>query len=72
MNPAVMILANRSLPFHLYDFYLDGISAKELAFAHSLPIHGIEERIEAVRLCLKFQARVILGTKAAADQLAAA
>ena len=67
-----MILANRSLPFHLYDFHLDGVTAKELAFAHSMPIHCVEERIEAVRLCLKFQAKVTVGTKAMEDQLAAA
>ena len=67
-----MILANRSLPFHLYDFHLHGISARELAFAHSMPVHCVEERIEAVRLCLKFQAKVTVGAQALVDQLAAA
>lgn len=72
MNPAIMILANRSLAFHLYDLHLDGISAQELAVAHSRPIHWIEERIEAVRLCLKFQAQVAVGSKAAPDKFLAA
>ena len=60
MNPAVMILANRSLAFHLYDFHLDGISVEELATAYSLPTNWITERIEAVRLCVKYQAQLSL------------
>jgi hypothetical protein len=71
MHLALKIFANRSLAFHLYDFHLDGISAKELATAHCLPAHCVEERIEAVRLCLKFQVTVTVGTKTALDQLAA-
>lgn len=60
MNPAVMVLANCSLAFSLYDFNLEGVSARELAAAYSLPPQWVEERIEAVRLCLKFQAKVVL------------
>jgi hypothetical protein len=70
MNPGVMTMANRSFAFHLYDFNLEGISAKELAYAHSLSTHWVEERIEAVRLCLKFQARATIATEA--EQLIAA
>jgi hypothetical protein len=55
MNPAVVLLANRSLPFSLYDFHLNGVSARELAHAYSLPLPWVEERLEAVRLCLKYQ-----------------
>ena len=60
MNRAVMFLANRSLAFHLYDFHLDGISARELAAAYDKPTQWVEEQIEAVRLCLQFQAKVTL------------
>ena len=60
MNPAVMLLANRSLPFSLYDFHLNGVSAQELADAYALPLTWVEERLEAVRLCLKYQ--VTFGT----------
>ena len=41
-----MILANKSLAFSLYDFHLEGVSAKELAADYSLPITWVEERIE--------------------------
>ncbi len=68
MNPAFMVLANRSLSFHLYDFYYDGITVKELAASHSMPIHMVEEQIEAVRLCLKFQATITLKAEAQAER----
>jgi hypothetical protein len=72
MNPAIAIIANRSFAFHLYDFHFDGISAKEMASAYSLPTHWIEERIEAARLCLKFQAKATIGIEAELDQRLAA
>jgi hypothetical protein len=65
MNPAIMLLANHSLAFHLYDFQLEGISAKELATAYSLPFDWVVERIEAVRLCLTFQTKLSLPRSAA-------
>lgn len=65
MNPAVMVLANTSLAFSLYDFYLEGVSVEELAAAYSLPPHCVEERIEAVRLCLQFQAKATFDTRQA-------
>ena len=61
MNPAVMVLANKSLAFSLYDFHLSGVSASELAVAHSMPVYRVEELIESVRLSLKFQVKVALG-----------
>ena len=60
MNPSVMALANKSLVFSLYDFHLEGLSAKELAAAYSLPVTWVEERIEAIRMCLKFQVNLSL------------
>jgi hypothetical protein len=60
MNPAAMALANKSLAFSLYDFHLEGLSAKELAVAYSRPISWIEERIEAVRMCLNYQVNLSL------------
>jgi hypothetical protein len=61
MNPAVMLLSNRCFRFHLYDFHLNGVSVAELANAYSLPAVWIEEQIEAVRLCLKYQVKLSLG-----------
>ena len=58
MNPGVALFANRSLAFSLYEFNLAGVSAKELAASYSLPSHWVEERIEAVRLCLKYQVKL--------------
>jgi hypothetical protein len=70
MNPAVMFYANKSLPFSLYDFHLAGVPARELAAAHSLPIAWVEERIEAVRLCLEYQVRLSVAPAQAAKPLA--
>jgi hypothetical protein len=58
MNPGVKLLANKSFGFSLYDFHLEGVSAQELAAAYCLPPTWVEERIEAVRLCLKYQVKV--------------
>ena len=58
MHPGVTLLANRSLAFSLYEFNLEGVSAKELASAYSLPANWVEDRIEAVRLCLKYQVKL--------------
>ena len=58
MNPGVALFANRSLAFSLYEFNLTGVSAKELAASYSLPQNWVEERIEAVRLCLKYQSKL--------------
>jgi hypothetical protein len=63
MNPGLMLLANSSFPVSLYDFHLDGISARELATAYSLPLAWVEERLEAVRLCVKYQVAVSVSTK---------
>jgi hypothetical protein len=38
MNPAVMALGNKSLAFSLYDFQLEGLTAKEPAAACPLPV----------------------------------
>jgi hypothetical protein len=66
MNPAVVVLANNSLPFSLYDFHHNGVSAAELAKAYALPLPWVEERLEAVRLCLQYQVDVQLSPKALA------
>jgi hypothetical protein len=60
MNPAFIVHASRSLAFNLYDFHLNGVPVEKLAAAYALPVHSAEEKIEAVRLCLKFQVRVAL------------
>jgi len=63
MNPAVVVLANNSLPFSLYDFHQNGVSAAELAKAYALPLPWVEERLEAIRLCLQYQIDVQLDPK---------
>ena len=60
LSPAFVLLANRSLPFSLYDFYLSGVSPRELADAYGLPLAWVEERLEAVRLCLKYQGKLAI------------
>jgi hypothetical protein len=55
MNDAVSKLATKSLAFALYRLHLAGLSAEELGRALSLPVEWVEERIEAIRLCLTHQ-----------------
>jgi hypothetical protein len=62
MNPAVVVLGNTSLPFHLYDLHLNGVSATELSAAYAVPLSWVEERLESVRLCVKYQVRVSLAS----------
>jgi hypothetical protein len=71
MNPAFMSLANKFLALSLYDFHLEGVSAQELAAAYSLPVGWVEERIEAVRLCLKYQVKLSFQPESAPIRLAA-
>ena len=64
MNPAVVLLANNSLPFSLYDFHQSGVSAAKLARAYS-PATALDRRaLEAIRLCLQFQVNVQVDPKA--------
>jgi hypothetical protein len=53
-----VLLGNRSWSISLYDLNLNGVSTHELAMAYSMPLHVVEERIEAVRLCLKYQVKL--------------
>ena len=71
MNPALMLFANRSQVFSLYDFNLAGVSAKQLAAAYEIPVHRVEEQIEAVRVCLKYQVKVYLESAVEVKTLAA-
>ncbi len=74
MHPAIALLGNRSVTFALYDYHLRGVSARELATAYSLPLSWVEERLEAVRLCVKYQVKLSLHaphTPAPAQQLVA-
>jgi hypothetical protein len=58
MNPALMLLANRSFAFNLYDLHLEGISVKELAVTYSMPVFRVEEYLESVRLSIKYQVKL--------------
>jgi hypothetical protein len=71
MNPAFMVLANRSFAFHLYDLHLEGLTVKELAKAYSMPVFRVEEHLEAVRLSLKYQVSLSIGTRTEMRPMAA-
>jgi hypothetical protein len=71
MNPAFMVVANQSFPFNLYDLHLEGLTAKELATAYSIPVFRVEEHLEAVRLSIKYQVKLSMGQKQTAKPLAA-
>jgi hypothetical protein len=58
MNEAVSKLATKSLAFALYRLHVAGLSAEELGQALSLPVEWVEERIEAIRLCLTHQVKL--------------
>jgi hypothetical protein len=49
---ALSIVSN---PFRFYHYYVNGISAEELASVFDLPVSWIQQRIEAVRLCVEHQ-----------------
>jgi hypothetical protein len=61
MNPAFMVVANRSFAFNLYDLHREGLTAKELAEAYSMPVFRVEEHLEAVRLSIKYQVKLSMG-----------
>jgi hypothetical protein len=65
--PEVMMLANRSLAFDLYEFHLEGIPAEDLAGAYSLPVEWIEKCIESMRLRLEYQKQFTAKLTANAD-----
>jgi hypothetical protein len=71
MNPAFMVLANQSFAFNLYDLHLEGLTVKELAKAYSMPVFRVEEHLEAVRLSLKYQVVLSIGTGAEMRPIAA-
>ena len=52
---ALSALAIISNPFRLYHYHVNGISAQELAAVFDLPVSWVEQRIEAVRLCVEYQ-----------------
>jgi hypothetical protein len=45
-------------PFRLYADYKRGTTVQTLASRYSMPVQWIEERVEAVRLCLEKQIRI--------------
>ena len=53
MNPGVKLLANKSFGFSLYDFHLEGVSAKELAAAYSLPTGSSAEAGTLTAACIR-------------------
>ena len=50
----------RVLGFVIYREYQDGATVEELSAALNLPPTWVEERIEAVRMCLERQVRIEL------------
>jgi hypothetical protein len=52
---ALSLLSIVSNPFRLYHYYVNGISAEELAAVFDLPVSWVQQRIEAVRLCVEHQ-----------------
>jgi len=52
---ALSLLSIVSNPFRLYHYYVNGISAEELAAVFDLPVSWVQQRLEAVRLCVEHQ-----------------
>ena len=53
--PEVIMLANRSLAFDLYEFHLEGVPIQDLAAAYSLQVEWIEKCIESTRQRLEYE-----------------
>ena len=60
MNVMLVEQLPRVLGFVIYREYQEGASVEELSAALHLPSSWVEERIEAVRMCLERQVRVEL------------
>jgi hypothetical protein len=58
MSLAIALLSKRSFGFELYAAASGGTSARELAAAYKLSLETIEERLQATRLLLTYQAQV--------------
>jgi len=54
-NLTIGALAAVSNPFRLYQHYVNGTSVQEIAETFNLPAEWVEQRIEAVRLCVEHQ-----------------
>ncbi|HYZ71901.1 MAG TPA: hypothetical protein VE641_02405, partial [Chthoniobacterales bacterium] len=54
------LLFDRYLPFRLYAEFMLGTSIQDLSERFTLSEQWIEERIEALRLCLRMQVRLHL------------
>jgi hypothetical protein len=50
-------LYEQHLPFRLYADHKHGLTVEELACLSNKPVYWVEERIEAMRLCLEKQIR---------------
>ena len=64
-------LYEQHLPFRLYADHKHGLTVEELARLSNKPVYWVEERIEAMRLCLEKQVRLDLtsGFPASADAI---
>ena len=54
-NLALGALAVISNPFRLYQYHVNGASVEDIAHGFNLPVSWVEQRIEAVRLCVEHQ-----------------
>jgi DNA-binding NarL/FixJ family response regulator len=54
-NLTIGALAAVSNPFSLYQQHVNGTSVKEIAEAFNLSVSWVEQRIEAIRLCVEHQ-----------------
>lgn len=57
-DDALNSLYENNLSFRLYADHKYGMSIDELAIASSRPRSWVEERIEALRLCIEMQVRL--------------
>jgi len=48
-------LAVVSDPLRLYRYHVNGLSTEEIAVQFDMPLSSVEQRIEAVRLCVQHQ-----------------
>jgi hypothetical protein len=73
-DTALFKLFEESVTFRLYADYTRGMSVPEIAMLCSRSQHWVEERIEAARLCLEKQVRIVAadGSSLCADSLWAA
>jgi hypothetical protein len=66
MPLAVALLSKRSFAFRLYAATLDGWSVQDLSDEYQMPVHRVQEELDATRLALAHQLKFVINSNSSA------